>query len=152
MTQPKNPITVFEKIRQQIEVPGPAAAPGAAAAMFAELNVPAFLEAQAASMRSAGFRAAAELVDANTHVCLSLVPHREAAPDAPEARIDIRVVEGSARPFRARFIYQAYDGRREAAGVCSQYMDAALLNRWFAHFTELCLTAQAVAAEHPATA
>ncbi|ABM96900.1 hypothetical protein [Methylibium petroleiphilum] len=152
MTQPKTPITVFEKIRQQIELPGPAAAPGAAAAMFAEFNVPAFLETQAASMRTAGFRAAAELVEAGTHVSLSWVPQRDAAPDAPEARLDIRVVEGSNRPFRARFIYQAFDGQREVAGVCAQYMDAALLNRWFAHFTELCLTAQAQAAEHPAGA
>lgn len=146
MTQAK-PATVFDKIRQQIEVPGPAAAPGAAAAMFAELNVGAFLETQAGAMRAAGFRAAAEEIRSGTWLRLSWVPVREQAPGTPEARMDIKVVDTGVRPFRAQFTYQNFDGQQEIAGTFSNYLDSALLNRWFAHFTELCLAAQAVAAD-----
>lgn len=142
--------TVFEQILTQVDRAGTPPAEGAEARMaqdaklFADAGVREFLTAQMEAMRAAGFRARVHSNDIG--VANQVLEWHPAAlgemPARATATFDISSTGDRTVRFTAHLSYVNDEGQETQLFLSATYLDRALLERWFATFVDLCLTAR----------
>lgn len=143
--------TTFEKVQAQVEqftTPPEgnteAARQAQDARLFAAVGVQEYLTAQAEAMRTAGFRARAyaQTMGVMNH---ELEWHPAAkGEDAALARATFNIASTGDMQVRflAHLVYVNDEGQETQTFLSANYLDRALLERWFAAFVDLCLTAR----------